>query len=165
MNSIQYELKTKIGPLFLVASEGALQGVHFNKQPVPLIKQLSSTNSFARTMKKAVRQLEEYFSGQRQTFSLEYQLLGTPFQCHVWQELAKIPYGQTASYKQIAQRIKNPKAFRAVGTANGNNPMCIIIPCHRVIAADGSIGGYSGSITTKQKLLKFEGLMVRPRKV
>jgi methylated-DNA-[protein]-cysteine S-methyltransferase len=102
--------------------------------------------------------LDEYFDGRRKRFDIPFSLSGTNFQKQVWKELSKIPFGKTVSYKDIARKIKNPKAVRAVGSANGKNPMCIIIPCHRVIAADGSIGGYSGGITNKQKLLRFEGI-------
>ena len=86
-------------------------------------------------------------------------MAGTAFQKKVWQELYKIPFGKTAAYKDIAKGIKNAKAVRAVGSANGKNPICVIIPCHRVIAADGSIGGYSGGSDIKKKLLKLEGVV------
>ena len=104
----------------------------------------------------AKRELKEYFSGKRKKFSVPLNAQGTAFQKSVWNQLSKIPYGKTVSYRDIAIKIKNKKAVRAVGTANGKNPFCIIIPCHRVIAADGSLGGYSGGIQFKKKLLALE---------
>lgn len=105
---------------------------------------------------QAVRQLEEYLSGKRKKFDLEFDVQGTAFQKSVWQELSKIPYGKTCSYRDIAKRIKKEKAVRAVGTANGRNPVCIIVPCHRVIAANGSLGGYYWGLEMKEKLLRME---------
>jgi methylated-DNA-[protein]-cysteine S-methyltransferase len=158
MDQIQYAMKSKIGPLYLVASKEGLQGVYFNKQRIKSVRKLGPSKPEEKILSDTVRQVEEYFAGQRKRFDLAFDLSGTAFQKHVWRELFKIPFGRTVSYKEIAQRIKNPKAVRAVGSANGKNPVCIIIPCHRVIAADGSIGGYSGGIHIKQKLLKLEGV-------
>jgi|CXWL01.1.fsa_nt_gi methylated-DNA-[protein]-cysteine S-methyltransferase len=157
MDQIQYQFKSKIGPLYLVASQKSLQGVFFDKQPTKLIKKLDPSKPEQKILGQAARQLEEYFSGQRKKFDFTFDLSGTAFQRQVWGELSKIPYGKTVSYRDIAQRIRNPKAVRAVGSANGKNPVCIMIPCHRVIAADGSIGGYSGGLDIKRKLLKLEG--------
>ena len=102
-------------------------------------------------------QLKEYFKGERKTFNLPLDLRGTEFQLKVWKQLQKIPYGKTFSYKQIAVALGDVNAARAVGTANGANPVPIIVPCHRVINADGSLGGYTGGIPMKQKLLELEG--------
>lgn len=107
-------------------------------------------------LKKARHQLEEYFSGRRKEFSLPLAPKGTPFQQQVWQALQHISYGQTASYKDIAQAIKNPQAYRAVGMANNKNPIMIIIPCHRVIGVKGSLVGYAGGLAIKQFLLNLE---------
>jgi methylated-DNA-[protein]-cysteine S-methyltransferase len=156
MDKIQYEMKSKVGPLYLVASKDGLEGMHFNKQRVPLVKKLASSKPEEKILKNAVGQVEEYFAGHRKQFDIAFNLAGTPFQKQVWQELFKIPFGKTVAYKDIAKKIKNPKAVRAVGSANGKNPVCIIIPCHRVIAADGSIGGYSGGLDIKKKLLRLE---------
>lgn len=141
-------MKSKIGSLYLVASEKGLQGIFWNKQNVPMAK--------SRILSESARQLEEYLSGKRKSFNLPLDVTGTPFQKSVWKELKKIPYGKTSSYKDIAQRIKNAKAVRAVGSANGKNPLCIIVPCHRVIAHDGGLGGYSGGPEIKKRLLKLE---------
>ncbi len=111
---------------------------------------------------RTVEQLNEYFSGKRTTFDLPLALHGTPFQQQVWKALQTIPYGKTATYLDIAQQIGNPGAVRAVGQANGRNPVCIIIPCHRVVASRG-IGGYSSGIERKEWLLKLEGVVLEKR--
>ncbi len=156
MDKIQYAVKTPIGPLYAVVTARGLSGLHFKKQDVKSITRIGSANLEEKQLKKIVSQLEEYFEGKRMKFDMDFDFSGTSFQKHVWKELYKIPYGQTVSYKDIAKRIKNPKAVRAVGSANGKNPICVVIPCHRVIAADGSIGGYSGGISIKRRLLKYE---------
>lgn len=104
----------------------------------------------------AARQLDEYFARRRRTFDLPLSLSGTPFQRQVWLALAEIPYGETVSYAELARRVGRPQAFRAVGQANGANPIPVILPCHRVIAADGGIGGYGGGLPTKRRLLALE---------
>jgi methylated-DNA-[protein]-cysteine S-methyltransferase len=106
----------------------------------------------------AVRQLTEYFAGTRREFDLPLRLQGTTFQTRVWRELSEIPYGQTWSYGQLAHRIEKPSASRAVGLANGRNPISILVPCHRVIGADGSLTGYGGGLERKRWLLAHEGL-------
>jgi methylated-DNA-[protein]-cysteine S-methyltransferase len=102
------------------------------------------------------REIAEYFAGDRATFDLALAPAGTPFQQRVWQALTEIPFGQAISYGELAARIDRPKAARAVGQANGANPIPIVIPCHRVIAADGTIGGYSGGLRIKRHLLAIE---------
>lgn len=104
----------------------------------------------------AVRQLNEYFEGRRKTFKLKLKPSGTEFQLAVLDALLEIPYGQTASYQEIAESIGRPKAVRAVGAANGRNPLPIVIPCHRVIGADGSLTGFGGGLPAKQYLLQLE---------
>lgn len=158
MTQSQYELKTKIGTLYLVASEKGLQSLLFYQQKIPMVTTLNAANKIEKHLKSAVVQLEEYFSGKRKQFDLKLDILGTPFQQQVWNELAKIPFGETLSYKNLAEKIKNPKAVRAVGTANGRNPICIIVPCHRVIAANGTLGGYTAGLTVKKQLLDLEAL-------
>lgn len=110
-------------------------------------------------LQEACRQLEEYFAGRRREFSVPLAPEGTRFQRRVWDELARIPYGETISYRELARRSGNPKASRAVGGANGRNPLPVIIPCHRVIAADGSLGGYSSGLERKRELLALEGAL------
>lgn len=118
----------------------------------------ASSENIPAVMKECIRQLDEYFSGNRKDFTLPLALEGTNFQCSVWKALQTIPYGQTISYKQLAERVENPKACRAVGSANGRNPIAIIIPCHRVIAANGTLGGYAGGLDIKTILLTLEGV-------
>ncbi len=107
-------------------------------------------------LKKLRAELDRYFDGKLRKFSVALDLSGTPFRLRVWRELARIPYGETISYIELARRVGNPKASRAVGGANGANPVCILIPCHRVIAADGTLGGYSAGLSRKENLLALE---------
>jgi len=144
----QCEMNSKIGPLYLVASAKGLCGVFWKKQKVPMGE--------SSILKKAEKELNEFLDGKRKKFSFALDVEGTDFQKKVWDQLAKIPYGDTVSYQEIAKKIKNPKAVRAVGTANGKNPLCLIVPCHRVIASDGSLGGYSGGLKIKAWLLQLE---------
>jgi methylated-DNA-[protein]-cysteine S-methyltransferase len=156
MDPIQYEMKSPVGTVYLVASAKGLQGIYWQKQPVKCVQTLDSKRAENKWIIKAVKQLKEYFAGKRKKFDIDLNFDGTVFQNRVWKALSEIPFGKTVAYKDIAQKIKNPKAVRAVGTANGKNPFCIIVPCHRVIAADGSIGGYGGVVSVKRQLLKIE---------
>lgn len=107
-------------------------------------------------IKEAAKQLQEYFLGSRKAFELPLEPKGTPFQKSVWKALTRIPYGQTWSYKQVAEEVGSPKAYRAVGMSNNKNPISIIIPCHRVIGADGKMVGYGGGLEIKKYLLNLE---------
>ena len=111
----------------------------------------------AAPFREAIAQLRDYFDGNRRVFDLPLLPRGTPFQLQVWQALREIPYGQTISYAELARRIGKPKAVRAVGAANGKNPLSIVIPCHRVIGSDGSLTGYGGGMKNKEYLLALEG--------
>ncbi len=155
MKQAQLKIQSLIGPLFLVAGEKGLREISFEEQDVPMINK-NDKSSIAKLLVMASKQIEEYFSGTRKIFDLPLDLQGSEFQKRVWKELRKIPYGKTCSYKDIALALHDPNASRAVGTANGRNPLCIIIPCHRVISSDGSLGGYSGGIDKKVKLLHLE---------
>lgn len=135
--------------LYLVATETHLVNIQFT-QPQKALLQTTELLSMATI------QLDEYFQGKRTTFSLPFKLTGTPFQLAVWKELQNIPYGQTTSYKEIAQKINKPKACRAVGMANNKNPLPIIIPCHRVIGSNGKLIGYAGGLNLKNYLLELE---------
>ena len=103
-----------------------------------------------------IRQVVEYLEGKRSDFELRLDLRGTPFQCSVWNALCEIPYGETRSYADVARAVGNPNAVRAVGTANGANPVALVVPCHRVIAAGGKLGGYGGGLDLKRRLLAME---------
>ena len=143
--------------LYISATKDTLYRINFSK-PSQALFQTTELLSMVKA------QLDEYFSGMRQSFDLPYKLEGTPFQLSVWQELAKIPYGTTATYKEIAQRINHPKAYRAVGMANNKNPLCLIIPCHRIIGSDGSLTGYAGGLELKKFLLSLENQNLNSRR-
>jgi len=148
-------LDTPIGDLLLAGDEDALSLVGFPEGSMrrePESDWIFSDKPFA----AAREQLTEYFAGERKTFDLKLNPVGTEFQLQVLDELQKIPYGITASYGDIAKRIGRPKAVRAVGAANGRNPIPIIIPCHRVIGSTGKLTGFGGGIPTKKALLKLE---------
>ena len=151
---LQKKIKSPIGDLFLVASEKGLQGIFWENQNYPASKNTSLSQSVF--LEETEAQLKKYFSGDLKEFKVSLDLIGTEFQKKVWKQLLKIPYGKTKSYKDIATAIGDAKACRAVGTANGKNPICIIVPCHRVVAANGTLGGYSGGLHIKEKLLEIE---------
>lgn len=156
MKNVQIQLASKIGTLYLVASEKGLAGIYWNKQSARMVKILDRSRKADKILDDTRIQLAEYFSGKRKDFDIPLDLDGTTFQKKVWSQLQKIPFGRTVAYRDVAQKIQNPRAVRAVGSANGKNPVCIIVPCHRVIAADGSIGGYAGGIRIKKQLLELE---------
>lgn len=152
----QYLMHSEIGPLYLVASTQGLKGVFWKQQKAPMIARLRLDTPESAILHRAKTQLEEYLLGKRKVFDIPLDMKGTPFQMQVWKQLTKIPYGKTVSYSELARLIQRDQAVRAVGTANGKNPLCIIIPCHRVIAANGTLGGYSGGLELKKKLLGLE---------
>ena len=145
---------TPIGRLTLVASSKGLQQVIFGAKKLPAAKSVSIKASDHLTQTE--QQLREYFAGKRKKFSIKLDISGTEFQESVWYALNKISYGKTVSYAQQAKLVRKPKAFRAVGSANGKNPVAIILPCHRVIASNGTLGGYGGGLSIKRKLLALE---------
>jgi methylated-DNA-[protein]-cysteine S-methyltransferase len=144
------QLRSPIGELLLVGHEGALRGLYMDARPRAGWR--SADLPFAR----ACEQLEQYFAGERSEFDLELDMRGTDFQRSVWDALLTIPYGETRSYGEIASQLGRPDRARAVGTANGSNPVSIIVPCHRVIGADGSLTGYAGGLHRKRWLLEHE---------
>ena len=156
--SFMYML-TPVGQLKLVANETALVAVLWqNENPKRVrLEELLEQHDHP-ILCEAQQQLAEYFAGTRQQFDLPLDFDGTYFQKQVWQALLQIPYGETRSYKQIAEQLGNPKAVRAVGAANGKNPISIIAPCHRVIGASGKLVGFAGGLENKQILLKLEQL-------
>ncbi len=148
-------MKTPVGELFIAGRDGKLTDVLFRRPrkgfPGPMWEK--SDKPFAEVKK----QLAEYFKGDRKKFDLKLAPEGTSFQIAVWRQLRRIPYGKTISYGEQASRIGNPKAARAVGAANGENPISIIVPCHRVIGADGRLTGFGGGLGKKKLLLDLEG--------
>lgn len=151
----QWKMKTKLGDIYLVASEKGLKALIWKEQKVPYAKDVKEKTPQAKFLRQTIQEITEYFEGTRTTFEIPLDVEGTEFQSKVWGELVKIPYGQTTSYKKIAAQLKT-KGVRAVGTANGRNPISIIVPCHRVIASDGTLGGYAGGLAAKQILLELE---------
>ncbi len=149
-------LASPIGELLLAGDESGLRMLGFQDGTHP-IKPRPDWQQDTRPFKQAIAQLREYFAGQRREFQVSISPHGTEFQLKVWNKLRSIPYGSTWSYGQLARRIRNPLASRAVGAANGQNPIPIIIPCHRVIGADGSLTGFGGGLKIKRQLLELEG--------
>ncbi len=146
-------LESPVGPLTLTEEDGAITELLFGAR--------RPEGGRTAPLSEAARQLDEYFRGLRRSFDLPVNPSGTEFQKRVWRALRDIPYGETRSYGEIARAADSPKAFRAVGMANHSNPVSIIIPCHRVIGADGSLTGYGGGLETKRFLLRLEGLDIR----
>ena len=151
-------MHSPIGRLMLEEEDGALVRVAFEREiPAGIEEQMEELPLQAKeVLEKAERQLDEYFAGERKVFNLPLAPKGTEFQKKVWAALCDIPYGETRSYGEIAAAVGNPKASRAVGMANHRNPISIIVPCHRVIGADGRLVGFGGGLWIKEKLLKLE---------
>jgi methylated-DNA-[protein]-cysteine S-methyltransferase len=148
-------MESAVGRLLLAGDERALRQVSFadgRRSAGVQVGWLENAGAFA----EVIRQLKAYFRGELRTFDLPLDLRGTEFQLHVWSALRGIPYGETISYRELAERIGNRKAVRAVGLANGCNPIPIIVPCHRVIGSDGSLTGFGGGLENKRKLLDLE---------
>ncbi|WP_159016343.1 methylated-DNA--[protein]-cysteine S-methyltransferase [Cognatiluteimonas profundi] len=147
-----------VGPLLLAADHVGLRLIEFDGPRHPARRDNDWESADDDTILRETRaQLDDYFAGTRCTFELPLAPRGTDFQLDVWQELRTIPYGETISYAQLATRIGKPNAMRAVGAANGRNPLPIVVPCHRVIDADGSLTGFGGGLPTKRFLLELEG--------
>jgi O-6-methylguanine DNA methyltransferase len=174
-------VESRVGPLFLAASEKGLVALEFDRrlpgqQTIRLNPRdvrgesvrsekgraggkVVTFQESASAMKIYVRELQEYFAGERKKFSFPLDLRGTDFQLACWRALMGIPYGETRSYAEIARAVGKPRAFRAVGMANNRNPIAIVVPCHRVIASDGSLAGYGGGMEIKRFLLELEGAL------
>ncbi|SNS16197.1 methylated-DNA-[protein]-cysteine S-methyltransferase [Noviherbaspirillum humi] len=154
---IHYTVRTSpLGPITLAATDDGLCGLYFDEH-----KHFRGAEGWARidghaVLREAAQQLDAYFSGRAQTFDLDLDLPGTAFQQTVWRHLRTLPYGCTTTYAAVAQAIGMPSAVRAVGTAIGRNPLCIVLPCHRVLGSSGALTGYAGGLTRKQALLALE---------
>ncbi|HEX5458475.1 MAG TPA: methylated-DNA--[protein]-cysteine S-methyltransferase [Steroidobacteraceae bacterium] len=151
-----HEIDSAVGRLLLAGDGESLIHVGFQSGPRPS-RPMNGWIADAAPFRTAIAQLDEYFAGKRRRFDLPLAPRGTEFQRRVWRTLTEIPYGQTVSYGELARRIAKPSASRAVGLANGANPLPIIVPCHRVIGADGSLTGFGGGLPIKRKLLALEG--------
>ena len=163
--------KSPIGPLFLAASEHGLVALEFDARlpgqqtirPNPRdLRTESNAVKFAESadaLQPFVQELNEYLAGDRREFTFPLDLRGTDFQIACWRALLKIPYGETRTYADIARAVGSPQGFRAVGMANNRNPIAIVVPCHRVIASDGTLCGYGGGLDLKRKLLELEGAL------
>jgi methylated-DNA-[protein]-cysteine S-methyltransferase len=149
-------LETPIGTLLIAGDDAAVHQITFPQRGGAAKPEPEWQESQRGPVGEAARQLREYFAGKRAAFDLPLAPEGTAFQRSVWRQLQEIPYGETISYGELARRVGNPKASRAVGSANGANPLPIVIPCHRVIAGDGTLGGFGGGLPTKQTLLALE---------
>jgi methylated-DNA-[protein]-cysteine S-methyltransferase len=155
-------IDSPVGPLFLAADDSGLRAIEFASNRHPVKRGEDWREGDHPLLDRAEAQLREYFAGTRTTFDLPLAPHGTDFQQAVWAALEAIPYGETWSYAQLATRIGKPAAMRAVGAANGRNPLPIVRPCHRVIGADGSLTGFGGGLPTKQFLLDLEGARPHP---
>jgi methylated-DNA-[protein]-cysteine S-methyltransferase len=155
-------MNSPIGVLTVEANEDALTHIALpSESPAPTGRRQPKepgNGQLPAPLVAALAQLEEYFAGRRRSFELPLELDGTDFQRSVWRGLAEIPYGETVSYAELAMMVGRPHAYRAVGQANGSNPVPIVLPCHRVVASGGGIGGYGGGLAMKRQLLALEGL-------
>lgn len=159
--TLQYRtMDSPVGLLTLAGRDGKLMHLRMVDQTYEPSREGWEADDTA--FGEAVEQLSEYFVGERTEFDLELDMMGTQFQRRVWQALQSIPYGETCSYGEIARQIGSPSAFRAVGLANGHNPIGIIVPCHRVIGANGSLTGYGGGLDRKRALLELERSRTTP---
>ena len=157
MTTLHLSMPSPVGPLLIAAEDEGLQLIEFHS-PRHAMSRASEWRPGETDVLREVRaQLDDYFQGKRREFDLPLAPRGTDFQRAVWRCLRDIPYGETISYAELARRIGKPSAMRAVGAANGRNPLPIVVPCHRVIGADGSLTGFGGGLPTKRFLLELEG--------
>ena len=154
-------IDSPVGPLLVAGNDAGLHLIEFHAPRHPVPRGEDWREGDHAVLQQAQRQLDAYFAGRRQGFDLPLAPQGTAFQRQVWWELANIPFGRTISYAELARRVGRPTAMRAVGAANGRNPIPIVLPCHRVIGADGSLTGFGGGLPTKQFLLRLEGALAR----
>lgn len=160
VGTIRYtHMPSPVGTLLLAGDDTGLQLIEFDDPRHPHARGPDWREGDNAVLVTTRRQLDAYFDGKRRRFDLPLAPRGTPFQAQVWNTLATIPYGETISYAQLATRVGRPTAMRAVGAANGRNPLPIVLPCHRVIGADGSLTGFGGGLLTKAFLLRLEGAL------
>lgn len=152
-------IASPIGQLLVAASDDGLRAIEFPRNRHPVKRDDSWIEGAHPLIDEAKRQLDDYFAGKRTTFDIPLAPRGTPFQLAVWQALREIPFGDSWTYGDLAHHIGQPTAVRAVGAANGRNPIPIIVPCHRVIGSDGALTGFGGGLPTKEFLLRLEGAL------
>jgi methylated-DNA-[protein]-cysteine S-methyltransferase len=150
-----------VGPLLLAVTEKGLRCLHFYKGTMPSPGKNETWIESPEHLQPYISELQAYFRSELHEFTFPLDLVGTQFQKDCWQALLRIPYGKTCSYAEIARSIGRPAAFRAVGQANHDNPIAIVVPCHRVLGANGTLTGYGGGLNTKEKLLRLEGASFR----
>ncbi len=161
MSLVKTTMQSPVGVLTLVASDVGLVAVLWPADDPRRVRMESAREDAEHDVLKAsVTQLQEYFAGTRSRFDLPFDVRGTAFQKQVWEQLLAIPYGETRSYGDIARRLGKPAASRAVGAANGRNPLSIVVPCHRVIGTSGTLTGFAGGLDTKRVLLELEGIQL-----
>ena len=154
-------MESPVGPLLIATTERGLRCLQFHRGKLPRPGSGERWVKSAERVHPYVEQINSYFRGELREFTFKLDLVGTNFQKDCWRALLRIPYGKTCSYADIAREIGRPKAFRAVGQANHDNPIAIVIPCHRVLGANGMLTGYGGGLGTKEKLLRLEGAAFR----
>ena len=153
-------IPTPAGTLYATAVNGALTGIYFEKQQYfPRNMDEWQEDANAAPLPECARQIREYFDGQRTSFDLPLAPEGTDFQQRVWKQIARIPFGETITYSELAKRAGAEGSARAAGAATGRNPITLVVPCHRVIGSDGSLTGYAGGLPRKTKLLELEGVL------
>ena len=157
MTTFHVSMPSPVGPLLLAADDDGLHLIEFHSPRHPMGRASEWHQGETDFLREARAQLDDYFEGRRREFDLPLAPRGTDFQRAVWRCLRDIPYGETISYAELARRVGKPSAVRAVGAANGRNPLPIVVPCHRVIGTDGSLTGFGGGLPTKQFLLELEG--------
>jgi len=165
MQTLYYysNLDSPIGPLIIGVSDRGLTLLEFDRGNFPPKSNQVLWTESRQATQVYVRQLNEYFASRRREFTFPIDLRGTPFQLQCWRALLEIPYGETRTYADLARVVGRPKAYRAVGMANNRNPIAIVVPCHRVIASDGTLCGYGGGLDVKRRLLELEGALLADR--
>jgi methylated-DNA-[protein]-cysteine S-methyltransferase len=156
MTTLYTHIESALGQLLLTSRDNKLTGIYFAERPHAKIASDWVRQDDNEVFALTARQLDEYASGERKQFELPTGFNGTPFQIKVWTAIAAIPFGQTITYSDLAQRVDSPNAVRAVGTATGANPLSIVVPCHRVVGKNGTLTGYAGGMPRKSSLLDFE---------
>lgn len=156
-----YRLSSPVGLLQLAATENGMRRLQFGEWDQLHDRKNENWVESSTVLAPYIEQLRAYFAGELRDFNFSLDLVGTEFQRRCWEALCRIPYGSTCTYAELAREVGSPKSFRAVGQANHRNPVAIVVPCHRVIGADGTLTGYGGGLSIKEKLLRLEGAAIQ----